>query len=246
MNDDVAISFESMVPRLAEFLNIEESEIEGFYDALQSDRAFLDGINEKIAGVSEFGDKVFEHVDELRVFRIMLYCVVRAVRPTVMIETGVLNGFGSAFTLLAMAHNDHGTLYAIDIPPDDPRMAGQGTNPLPEGKGPGWLIPDTLRSRHQLRLGGSEVLLPQLLAEIDRLDVFLHDSDHCYTHMMFEMTMAWKYLRAGGILLCDNVEQNAGFSDLARAVKGQHVILQSFASASRRWEHGLMMRNQSD
>ncbi len=63
MNDDVAISFESMVPRLAEFLNIEESEIEGFYDALQSDRAFLDGINEKIAVVSEFGDKVFEHVD---------------------------------------------------------------------------------------------------------------------------------------------------------------------------------------
>ena len=143
-DESPAIPFEVAAPKLARFLGLEEAKVRDYYRELEADRGFLDAINEKIAGVPEFGGKAFKHVRELRVFRAMLYAVVRATRPTTMVETGVLNGFGSAFTLLAMSHNDHGTLLAIDIPPDNPRMAGQGTTPLPIGKSPGWLIPDSL------------------------------------------------------------------------------------------------------
>ena len=51
-------------------------------------------------------------------------------------------------------------------------------------------------------------------------------------------------IRPGGLLLCDNVEQNPAFFDLSRAVEGEPLVLQSFASATRRWEHGLLFRNK--
>lgn len=245
-HESLPISFDVEIPKLARFLNLDEVKIHEYCRELEADHNFLEAINEKIEGIPEFNGKIFQHTSELRVFRTMLYVIVRAIRPTTMVETGVLNGFGSAFTLLAMSHSGHGTLHSIDIPPDDPRMASQGTSPLPKGKSAGWVIPDNLRSRHHLHFGGAEVLLPQFLAELearDGLQVFLHDSDHCYTHMIFELAIAWRYIQPGGVIVCDNVEQNSAFFDLVRAVEGNSTVLQSFASAARRWEHGLLFRN---
>lgn len=41
--------------------------------------------------------------------------LVRILRPTVVIETGVANGISSAFILKALDKNNEGMLYSIDL-----------------------------------------------------------------------------------------------------------------------------------
>lgn len=141
-----------------------------------------------------------------------------------------------------MNENRKGTLISIDMPPFDDRIIAQGTNPLPKGKSPGWVIPAALRQRHRLLLGPAQILVPKVLAEQGPIDVFLHDSDHCYQHMMFELSLAWHYLRPGGWLVCDNVEQNMAFADLTRGVNCPGIVVASFDSPKRIWRHGLVQK----
>ena len=47
-------------------------------------------------------------------------------------------------------------------------------------------------------------------------DLFLHDSLHTYRNMRRELEVAWPHLRAGGVILADDVERNHAFGDLRR------------------------------
>ncbi len=131
------------------------------------------------------------------------------------------------------------------FPPFDKRIRAQGTGALPKGKKPGWSIPEGLRSRHHLSLGDARILLPQILERETVLDVFLHDSDHSYEHMMFEMSLAWSYLRPGGWLLCDNVEANNSFFDFVCGVGAKGSVVASFDSTERTWKHGMTRKSGS-
>jgi predicted O-methyltransferase YrrM len=231
------------LPRLTKAWEVPLDRLQGFYDELQESRAFLADLNRAIQDVPEFAGVQFSHISELRLYRCLLYLHTRAFRPEIFVETGVLNGFSSAFILLAMEHNAAGTLDSVDLPPADERIRAQGTGPLPRGKGPGWAIPDGLRTRHRLSLGDARILLPQILHRLGSIDVFLHDSDHSYEHMMFEMALTWPYLRPGGWLLCDNVEQNEAFFEFVRGVNTSSFVTASFDSLARTWKHGMARKH---
>lgn len=233
---------ERSFPELSALVKVDTDVLRGYWSDLESDTSFIAAINENIRDVPEFAGKKFQSAAELRAYRCLLYLVTRIAQPEIFIETGVLNGLGSSFILLGLQHNQRGTLYSIDLPPVDLRIISQGTYPLPEGKEPGWIIPDYLRDRHQLLLGPAERLLPQTLTEQGRVDIFLHDSDHSYSHMMFEMGLAWRYLIPGGFLLADNVEQNASFADLAKGVDAPSMVVSTFEGEDRTWQHGLMVK----
>jgi predicted O-methyltransferase YrrM len=228
------------VPQLAKLWEIDESTLHTYLAELNADREFLAAINERIRNVPEFGGKQFTSVSEMRAYRSLLYLVARAATPETFIETGVLNGMSSSFILLGLHHAGTGTLHSIDLPPVDQRIIDQGTIPLPAGRQPGWIIPDYLRPRHDLRLGPAERLLPELLGELGRVDVFLHDSDHSYQHIAFELGAAWRYLASGGHALVDNVEQNAAFADFARGVGATSLVVSTFDGPDRVWQHGVM------
>src|SRR2546421_5795229 len=117
-----------------------------------------------------------------------LYAVVRAAKPRVIVETGVASGLSSAHILRALAANGTGTLHSIDLP------NVQEFSVLPEGRTSGWIVPDSLRSRWKLQIGDSRELLPRLLASLDRVDLFLHDSDHSYENMSFEFEQVFPRL----------------------------------------------------
>jgi predicted O-methyltransferase YrrM len=136
-----------------------------------------------------------------------LYAIVRAAKPRVMIETGVASGLSSAHTLRALDRNGLGALHSIDLP------NVQEGSILPEGRTSGWIVPDSLRGRWKLQLGDSRVLLPELLGSLDRVDVFLHDSDHSYEGMMFEFEQAYPKLAPGGLLLSDDTHLHPAWDD---------------------------------
>jgi predicted O-methyltransferase YrrM len=242
MISEDGVRLATVLPKLATAMDTPLESLKGYYEELRSDADFLEELNRAVDNVPEFPDVYFDNVDDLRLYRCLLYVVTRAIKPNVFIETGTLNGFGSAFILLALRHNGGGILYSVDMPPADARILAQGNPLLPAGKVPGWVIPENLRDRHQLHLGRAEALLPQLLRDVGPADVFLHDSDHSYTHMMFELALAWINIRPRGWIVCDNVEANQAFDDFARGAGVKSTVLASFDSPERTWKTGLLQK----
>lgn len=148
-----------------------------------------------------------------------LYAVLRTVRPLVAVETGVANGFSTAFSLLALKANGEGRLHSIDLPREVGReyepgtfYEGQGRAGIPPGSDSGWLIPDELRGRWTLVPGKSQDELPPLLQRLGTIDAFMHDSEHSFDCMWFEFNAAWPALRPGGVLISDDVNSTEAFS----------------------------------
>jgi len=152
-----------------------------------------------------------------------LYWAVRRLKPKTVVQTGVSNGLSSAFIMLALAKNGpEGRLYSIDIPaifdPNDAAWTQAGTVygvAIPEGKSSGWIVPDIYRDRFESRVGDAKELLPKLLEQFDTIDLFFHDSDHTYNHMMFEFEQVRPKLAPGGVILADDVSWNASLWDFA-------------------------------
>ncbi len=174
----------------------------------------------------------FGHAGDFEVM--MLYILIRCIQPEVIIETGVASGRSSWAILQALKDNNKGKLYSIDFPQhfagDAPEMfIEEGGHRefrgfVPEGKMPGWLVPQDLQSRWELILGKSSEKLPELLARLGSIDIFYHDSDHSYTNMMFEFETAWPHISPEGFLLSDDVKRNDAFVDFANkhAIKVYH------------------------
>jgi predicted O-methyltransferase YrrM len=153
---------------------------------------------------------------------VYLYALLRTVRPDVVVETGVANGFSTAFSLLALQANEIGHLHSIDLPREIGRDYEPGTfyegecrAGIPPGSEPGWLIPQALKERWTLILGRSQDELPPLLERLRTVDVFMHDSEHSFDCMWFEFNAAWPALRPGGVLVSDDVNSTEAFGRFA-------------------------------
>jgi hypothetical protein len=121
----------------------------------------------------------------IEAFYIPLYAIIRFARPEVVVETGVHRGVSSLFILQAMIENGRGKLYSIDLPHAQYKSdSGMGTESVLSESKIGICVPENLRSRWTLILGDSRKELPALLANHNEIDIFLHDSQHTYDHMM--------------------------------------------------------------
>ncbi|MEZ5123725.1 MAG: class I SAM-dependent methyltransferase [Solirubrobacterales bacterium] len=181
-----------------------------------------------VAGEPAFETKRFDSIWQLRLYRIWVYCLVRALAPAVFVETGVLHGMTSAFVLEAMRMNGSGRLISIDLPSyaeSGPANVDGYTGVLPPGREPGWVVPDALRGSWELQLGPSLELLPGVLAREGAIDVFLHDSDHTHETMSGEFALAWPALRDGGALIADDSTDNTAFAELCALVGRTPLLL---------------------
>ncbi len=153
------------------------------------------------------------------------YVAVRLLRPTTVVETGCFSGWDSTVILAALTRNGHGHLYSIDLPlrpgQRDPSLPGGG---LPQGLAPGFLVPPAFYRRWTLILGDARDELPPLLGRLGTVDMFFHDSDHRYAHMMWEYTTVWPHLAAGGLLVSDDISLHTALWDFATGV-GAPVIV---------------------
>ncbi len=173
-------------------------------------RKYLEEIKEgdfipmnSIPGVQLPGNKP-EHL-----FGKFLYFIVRCAQPDIMIETGVAHGVSSWTILNAIHKNGKGKLYSIDLP----NLDLKSYNPQNISRQSGWVVPDLLRKHWELQLGSSTDLLPKLISRIDKIDIFFHDSDHSYENMMFEFETVLPRVKAGGLILSDDVHKNKSFTD---------------------------------
>lgn len=127
------------------------------------------------------------------------YALIRLLKPEVVVETGVGAGVSSWTTLHAMEENGTGRLISIDLPTPNTEL-------LPAV---GYLVPQELRARWELQTGPSQTLLPQVLDDLVEIDMFQHDSRHSYSNQTREYQAAWPYIRAHGMLVSDDVSNDA-------------------------------------
>ena len=60
-------------------------------------------------------------------------------------------------------------------------------------------------------IGRSQEVLPPLLQELGQIDFFMHDSEHSYECMQFEMRLAAEHLAPGAPLVVDDANWNSAF-----------------------------------
>ena len=155
---------------------------------------------------------------------IELYAMVRLTRPSTLIESGVASGVSTTFLLLGVSSNRKGLLHSIDLPTMRTGHRGDESWAIPAGLSSGWAIPRVLKKRWDLRLGRSEDVLPRLLPEVGRVDLYCHDSPISARHLAFELEAIAPYLRPGSLVVADNTSANRrAFESAARRAGTQPV-----------------------
>lgn len=138
----------------------------------------------------------------------LLFLLVRAHRPEIVVETGIANGRSSAIILAAMDLNDTGTLHSVDIKNDV-----------------GALVPDQ-HPRWVKHIGdGSSAALEGVLKDIEPVDLFIHDSDHGYGTQLAEYEIAARYGSSRYILASDDVNWSYAFLDHCRTQSLSTTVL---------------------
>ncbi|MDQ6711251.1 MAG: class I SAM-dependent methyltransferase [Candidatus Dormibacteraeota bacterium] len=153
------------------------------------------------------------------------------VRPAVAVETGVARGLTSATILSAMENRETGHLYSIDLPPLTKGWAQQSRT----------AVSGDLQHRWSYVRGATRRKLPGLLARLKPVDLFVHDSLHTYDNMRFELESAWPALRAGGVLIADDIQDNRAFDELvAGSAESRWIVGPQCEKPASRW--GLVVK----
>ena len=142
---------------------------------------------------------------------LLLYALVRGLRPQAVVEIGVGNGQSSFLILKALEANGSGTLYSFDV--------------LSEAGG---LLADAERAVWEFRLVDTKRSTDSLvahLAKLPKVDLCFHDADHGYLAQYFELQRLWEQLADGGTLVVDDVDASYGLIDFCRLVGRQPEIL---------------------
>lgn len=142
------------------------------------------------------------------------YALARALRPEVVVETGVANGVTSSFLLQALELNGAGQLHSIDLPPP-------GTDPSLVGR----LVPSELRGRWTLQRGASKKLLPSLVRDLGAVGLFVHDSRHTWRNVSRELATISPRLARPAAVIVDDAERHSALHEWAENAGAARVEL---------------------
>lgn len=188
-------------------------------DAYRTDPALLEKVAGEFEGVwarigAEYAAGDVEYPLEWQVGSssgLIEYAIVRALRCSVVVETGVANGQSSFILLQALAANDHGRLVSIDVRPDV-----------------GDLLRDEDKSRWELRLldeRDRRDSFRRIISALPPIDLFIHDSDHSYYWNKFECDEAARNLAPGAIVANDDATLHQAFLDFCREHDRSPIVL---------------------
>ena len=167
---------------LKRITEVKEKDIVGYLNDFYKDDKFKKQFSEKLRILErtkgDWGD--------VRFHSLSLYVVVRARKPKIIIETGVASGKSTAIILLALEHNKKGRLISIDLPNPKGKVLEDGAKTSTYKYKTGWLVPQYLRKRWNLKIGDSVKVLPKVIKNLKKIDIFFHDSLHTYSHVKKE------------------------------------------------------------
>jgi len=144
--------------------------------------------------------------------RVGWYAVVRAMRPKVVIETGVDKGLGACVLCAALMANDRegdpGKYFGTDI---NPRA--------------GWLLSGAYKKYGTILYGDS---LDSLTNFTDSIDVFINDSDHSTEYERKEYELVEQKMSDHAVILGDNAHCNSELHDFSIRSNRQFLYWQEW------------------
>jgi len=163
----------------------EYSEILGYIREIESDQVLKDHI---LLTTSNSSEKVFADKEIRFGRRLGWYAIARAIKPKIIIETGVDKGLGSVLLCAALEKNHKeghtGYYYGTDINPKAGYLLSGAYKKFGE-----ILYGDSIKSLKNFKLG---------------IDLFINDSDHSSEYEYDEYQTIAPLLNEDGIILGDN------------------------------------------
>jgi cephalosporin hydroxylase len=206
------------------WIGINTNEFTKYYAELIEDHELLFLISQSITENKEYKKNLpglfkktpITNVDWYGLQRILIYCLVRCLKPKVVVETGVYYGGNSVFALSALKKNGTGKLVSIDFPQNIMRAESikerhpwVGDSELYSSSyEPGFIVPKKFRNFWELKVGDSLEILPKLNHEID---LFIHDSEHTLNHVTSELNLVWDKISSKGLVFVDDIDWSNGF-----------------------------------
>jgi hypothetical protein len=165
---------------VADACGVSISEVRGYVKELETNSQLGLYIKARLA-IHRRGNEIDSQAFFSR--RIGWYAIVRAIKPSVVVETGTEKGLGSLVLAEALLKNGSGRLITIDMEPSSGLLIGAEYGGVIER-----VIDDSLSA----------------ISRIDRIDLFIHDSNHSAEHEAREFDLLSTRLSDGGIVLSDN------------------------------------------
>jgi predicted O-methyltransferase YrrM len=141
--------------------------------------------------------------------RATLFTLIRMLRPKVVVEVGTLLAGTTEVMARALWENAKGTIYTTD-------PLGAERCPAIIGS---W--PQELRDKTHFRPLNSMDFFFELERKHVMADMVLVDGNHDFEFALFDLQMAARLLRPGGIIVMDNAEQSGPFQAARMFMAGQ-------------------------
>ena len=131
--------------------------------------------------------------DELR----FIYSISVNLKARNVVETGVGPGTTSYAFLTALKQTG-GKLTSFDL--------GVKYGDAEKGEPVGFVVPEDLKHNWRLITGDSKKTLPSEIVGLGPIDIFMHDSEHTYEHVTFELNTVSRHLSSKFLILVDNYD----------------------------------------
>jgi hypothetical protein len=189
---------------IADLTGKQYQEIEGYFEELEKD----DELKHHIRQATQDSEERFEADLAVRFGRRLgWYAFVRAIKPKIVVETGVDKGLGSCVLTAALIKNENegcpGYYYGTDINPKA-----------------GYLLGGKYKQYGEILYGDSITSLEKLEQQVD---LFINDSDHSSIYEAREYATIAPKLNAQAIILGDNSHCTDELLKFALAT-GRHFI----------------------
>jgi hypothetical protein len=182
--------------------------------------AFCKGINEELWIESYLESNIIKKASNEKLDKIpfelggggaypFLYFLIRLLKPSVVVETGVAAGYSSFSILKALNKNDYGRLYSSDFP--------YFRIPNPENY-IGILVPEDLKLRWDLFIKGDKNNFIEIKKLVSKIDILHYDSDKTYTGRELPLKYFRNELNSSSILIFDDIQDNSHFHDLVKVL----------------------------
>ncbi len=172
---------------LADLLGIPPGQVGGYFAEILADRELAGHISARIAQ----SDEAFGTDRAIRLGRrLVWYALARAIKPRLIVETGIDKGLGSCVLCAALSRNA-----AEGVPG---HYIGVDINPRA-----GFLFSGPYRRYGELVISDSLAFLRDHHFE-NGVDIFINDSDHSATHEQQEYRLVNASLAANAYVIADN------------------------------------------
>jgi predicted O-methyltransferase YrrM len=150
---------------------------------------------------------------------VLLYFLVRKIKPNIVVETGVAAGWSSLAILRALKKNGKGKLYSSDFPYFRLESPTQYI---------GYLAKNEINKIDWfLDIRGDDLAIPEILKRIgnNNIDLIHYDSDKSYSGRNTVFKNLFPKINNKTIIIFDDIQDNLHFKNLIERTKKDYFIL---------------------